>query len=364
MTASSGSCSGLADDVRNCVGFSVSELYLGVRNKSGNLRDLIHHSPSHRQTAMYVSSTDPWHRSVDRDATLEQPGLDMVFQGNLTRNLPVLIPVPMLYDVPENAAAEVRYLLARGRQLDGIEAGEEPDGQYVEAEDYGALYLQWTAAIRSVDTQSKLGGPSMSALNEDVQSWMNSFLNYLERTQHLRDYEFFSFEWYPFDNACSPAAANLARAPSTLAGALLQLRRDERLRVLPWLMTEYGYSAQGGASQVRMESALFNAETMAQFLLLGGQRTYLYGYEPGRLKRDAPCAWGGHMLLQLSHTGRGLYPLASYHSARLLTKEWIQPPLTSRITCRRHRQTSRTVWEINWLALTPCAALTINGRSC
>ena len=76
------------------------------------------------------------------DEDCEQPGLDFVLAGRLTNNLPALVPVGLLYDTPENAAAELRYLRARRYPLLGVELGEEPDGQWVEPEDYGALYRQ------------------------------------------------------------------------------------------------------------------------------------------------------------------------------------------------------------------------------
>ena len=77
---------------------------------------------------IYTSSTDPWHRAIDLDPKTEQPGFDLVFGSGLTNNLPVLMPVGLLYDTPENAAAEIRFLKARGYPVRQIEMGEEPDG--------------------------------------------------------------------------------------------------------------------------------------------------------------------------------------------------------------------------------------------
>jgi len=36
---------------------------------------------------------------------------------------------------------------------------EEADGQFMLPEDYGALYLQYAAALHKVDPALKLGGP-------------------------------------------------------------------------------------------------------------------------------------------------------------------------------------------------------------
>ena len=109
----------------------------------------------HRQTIVYVSSTDPWHRAEDIDYSIEQPGLDFILQGKLTNNLPVLVPVGVLYDTPENAAAEINYLLRRNYNLEGVELGEEPDGQWVSPEDYAALYTGVARRLTALNPQSK-----------------------------------------------------------------------------------------------------------------------------------------------------------------------------------------------------------------
>jgi hypothetical protein len=109
--------------------------------KDGRFHDHVRHAPDrHRQTIIYASSTDPWHRAEDIDYDTEQPGLDFILRSKLTNNLPVLVPVGVLYDTPENAVAEIQYLLRRNYSLEGIELGEEPDGQWVSPEDYAALY--------------------------------------------------------------------------------------------------------------------------------------------------------------------------------------------------------------------------------
>src|SRR6185295_916561 len=112
------------------------------------------------QTPVYVSSTDPWHSEADKDPFIEQPGFDRVFQSGLTNSLPMLTPVPLLYDTPENAAAEIRYLRSRAYPVERIELGEEPDGQFVSPEHYAALYLQFARAIHTVEPKLQLGGPS------------------------------------------------------------------------------------------------------------------------------------------------------------------------------------------------------------
>ena len=44
-------------------------------------------------------------------------------------------------------------------------------------------------------------------------------------------------------------------------------------------------------------------EIVAQFLTLGGDEAYLYGYEPGELIQELPCTWGQNMLFQTDGDG-------------------------------------------------------------
>src|SRR5438309_7910456 len=99
-----------SNDIRDRLGFAIREIELGNIDKHNHFRDHIRHARDrHRQTTIYVSSTDPWHRAEDIDLSIEQPGLDFILQGKLSNNLPVLVPVGVLYDTPENAAAEINY---------------------------------------------------------------------------------------------------------------------------------------------------------------------------------------------------------------------------------------------------------------
>jgi len=339
MTQNSGAPSG-AGDLRDGLGYAVREIGLGTRetwNGRGRFHDLVRHAPDgKRQTPMYVSSTDPWHRAGDRDPNVEQPGFDRVFGSGLGSGLPVLLPAGVLYDTPGNAAAELRFLRARGYSVTQMELGEEPDGQYVSPEDYGALYVQWADALHGVDPTLLLGGPSFQTAIEGWvawpdargdRSWLRRFLGYLKRRGRLADFAFFSFEWYPFDNVCAPPAAQLALAPNLLQNALARLQQEGLSRRLPWLITEYGYSAFAGEAEMSWPGALLNVETAAQFLALGGSAAYLYGYEPNvpiHEREDCPT-WGNLAILLSGHDCRSPIPLAAYHAARLLTRQWAQP---------------------------------------
>jgi len=320
-------------DIRDRLGFAIAEIELGVVGPNGVLHDHIRHAPDqHRQTVIYVSSTDPWHRAEDIDPNIEQPGLDFILQSPLTNNLPTLVPVGVLYDTPENAAAEIHYLLRRNYSLEGIELGEEPDGQWATPEDYAALYTETARRIVSLNPRLKLGGPSLQNFEDQLltwpdasgnRSWMNRFLEYVRRANV--PFDFFSFEFYPFDNICADPAPQLVEIPARLRKVMASLQADGVPRTIPWLMTEYGYSVFAGRAEVDIQAALFDADTVGTFLTAGGSKAYLYGYEPNFLQDELKCSWGNLMMLQLNSDSDKLNHLSAYHAARLITRDWMQP---------------------------------------
>src|SRR5262249_6358446 len=103
------------------------------------------------------------------------------------------------------------------------------------------------------------------------------------------------------------------------------LRADGVPTVIPWLMTEYGYSVFAGRREVDIEGALFDADTVGTFLTLGGSKPYLYGYEPNYLQDELKCSWGNLMMLQLNPNNHELNRLSAYYAGQLITKEWMQP---------------------------------------
>jgi len=333
MNRSSGTSAQSSDDIRDRVGFAIREIELGHIDRHGRFRDNVRHAANrHRQTVIYVSSTDPWHRAENIDYSIEQPGLDFILRSKLTKNLPVLVPLGVLYDTPENAVAEINYLLRRSYSLEGIELGEEPDGQWASPEDYAALYAGVARRLSALNPSLKLGGPSLQNFEDQLltwadtsgnRSWMNRFLKYI-RGAGAR-FDFFSFEFYPFDNICANAAPQLRETPKRLTEMLASLRADGVPSDIPWLMTEYGYSVFSGQREVDIEGAFFNADTVGLFLTQGGAKAYLYGYEPNYLQDELKCSWGNLMMLQLNPKDDVLNRLSGYYAAQLTTKEWMEP---------------------------------------
>ncbi len=328
---------GTGGDIRDRVGYAIREIGVGLLSSKGQFRDQVRRAPKRAgQTVIYASSADPWHSASTRDANVEQPGWERVLSSPLPHGLPLLVPVGVLYDTPDNAAALLRFLQSKKAALRGIELGEEPDGQDVTPEDYGALYLQCARALRRVDPHVVLGGPS---LQTDItgwpcwpdahgsRSWMSRFLGYLARRGHSGDFQFFSLEWYPFDDVCAPSAPQLRQEPALLACSLARLHREGVPAHIPCFITEYGYSAFAGQVEMEMPAALLNTEIAAQFLLLGGTTAYLYGIEPNEpIHESEACLTWGNLAAFLSNSDRQIrQPLPAFWAERLLTQEWAQP---------------------------------------
>jgi hypothetical protein len=320
-------------DIRDRLGFAIREIYLGTLDSRGRLNDVIDHGTGRsKQTDIYVSSTDPWHREIDRDPETEQPGFDFIFKTGLTNGLPMLVPVPVLFDTPENAAAEIRYLKARGYPCERVEMGEEPDGQFINPEHYGALYLQFEKAIHKINPALALGGPSLQDIEQSQvpgriefgkAGWMGRFLDYLKRHGQQDKFTFFSFEWYPFPDDCQPQ--QLAEGTQMLTDTLNELQQGGLTHDIPWLITEYGYSAFGARAEVDLDGALLDVDSVCRFLTMGGEAAYLYGYEASEIIKEQECSSGNNMLFFRDDRGHIIKPTATYWGARLLTQQWVQP---------------------------------------
>jgi hypothetical protein len=324
------SCCAGSGDWRDHSGFAVNEIAI-----SNGRIDLVRHGRSNRsQTVIWVSSTDPWHRASDIDREMEQPGLDRVVASGLTRGLPMLTPVALLYGTPDDAAAEIRFLRKRKYNVTQIEMGEEPDGQLCPPEIYAELYVRFAEAIRKIDPKLQLGGPALQSTRDYTAfwpdadgrtSWMGRFLDALRTRNHLADFAFFSFEWYPFDDICGDVQKQLAETHDVLHRVLAQYRADGVPTSIPWLATEYGWSSYAAQAEVDLPGAIFNAEFVADFLAEGGAAAYFYGLEPDTIFAEPrPCRQYGNLLLFLGDDDHNIRAkLATYYAATLLTRTWL-----------------------------------------
>lgn len=326
MTKSSGTAPSDSKDPRDAMGYAIREVMAGESGQF-DFDDHVIHSPDKKQTLCYVSSTDPWHRACDRDPRTEQPGIDRIARCGITQGLPIMLAIPVFYDTPENGAALAAYARRARIPVNRLELGEEPDGQRVDPVDFGVLYAQTARLIRKAVPKAVMGGPSF--VTADVQSWdliyrtdksawIRSLRQELVRHGQSADLQFLSFEWYPFDDLWDSELSQLSRSSGMLERAFSNLRRFG----LPLVISEFNWAVFPCRQEVDLTGGLLNAEIAAQFLCSGGCAAYYYGYEPNTLENTYD-SWGNQLML-LNREG-SLTPVATFHTLRLLTREWMDP---------------------------------------
>lgn len=337
MSTSSSTCdSHGAADPRNCRGYAVGEAGVGTLDGSGRFHDLVVHARSQRQTPAYVASVDPWHRPADRATGDVQPGLDAVFQSGLTRGIPALVPVSLLYGTPDDAVAEIRYLQLRNYALRGVELGEEPDGQFASPEDYGALYVQWAAKLRAIAPSLPLGGPVFEGSDGDVKTWPNAmgdaswlhrFLAYLSSHNAMASFDFMSFEHYPFNACTKDPYADLQNEPR-LAARILQIWRADGVPAnVPFYVTETNFSANASAVFQDLTGGLWFADMAGAFLSDGAGAVYLYQYAPEPMQRTSRVCntWGSYGMFAGNPNYTVRQRTAQFFAGSLLMTQWAQP---------------------------------------
>jgi len=316
-----------SSDKRNCVGYAINEVSVGTVGADGKFIDLTKHVASRAQTVTFASSVDPWVSASDLDESLgDQIGFDLFFSSGITRALPTMVPIAMLYANPQDAANQIAYLYKRHYPISWIEMGEEADGKHISPEDYAALYLQFATAIHKLVPEAKLGGPAFEGTFEDVGFWADAngktsflgrFVDYLKARRRLSDFTFFSFEHYPYlGRRASTAWTDLYPEPGFVSH-IIQVWKDNGLPPnVPFFMTEGNFG--GGAGPTDLKAGLWLADYVGSMMTGGAGGTYFFHYIP------SPGASGGNFLnLDENYKVRAYPP--QYLAAQVITKEWVQP---------------------------------------
>jgi hypothetical protein len=328
MTESSNTCDTHgSQDKRNCVGYAINELYIGTLSGDGQFTDVVKHLPSREQTITWPSSVDPWHAASNLDyGRGDQIGFDFFFNGGVTRGLPAMIPIAILYSTPEDAASEIEYLYKRKYPISWIEMGEEADGQRVLPEDYAALYIQFAEAIHRRVPNAPLGGPAFEGTPGDVDSWMDGqgrvsflgrFVDYLKSHHHLKDFTFFSFEHYPCMGGGKCADWSSLYWEPAYINHVIQAWKDNGLPPnIPYFMTEGNDLGEGGPGTVK--SALWLADYVGSVMTAGAGGTYYFHYIAAEGKRP-----GGFLHIDENNQVANYTP--QYLATQVITHEWVQP---------------------------------------
>jgi hypothetical protein len=335
MTDSSNTCDthGSADP-RNCVGYAIKELYVGTTTPDGAFHDILRHTPDQEQAVTFCSSVDPWHAASDEGTTLQaQVGFDLFYASGITRGLPAMIPVAMLYDTPDNAVAEITYLEKRKYPISYVEMGEESDGQNMMPEDYAALYLQWAKALHKLDPSLKLGGPSFQGVNEDIHvwpdaagqtSWVRRFLQYLKAHNAMDQLTFFSFEHYP-NAGCTSPWQRLYDEPEVVSHIMDVWHKDGIPADMPMFITETNLSPAASETYMDIFSGLWLADFIGKFLESGGKGVYYFHYLPIQMEHGCNDSQGTFGMFTVNDDYQILQRLAQFYVAQLINLKWVEP---------------------------------------
>lgn len=319
-------------DPRSSVGYAIHEIYVGTISNTGDFIDLVKHTPDGGQTDVRVSSVDPWHSATDIDMSAgDQTGLDLFYTSGITSKLPAMIPIAMLYNTPEDAAAQIAYVKKRGYPISYIEMGEEPDGQKMQPEDYGALYLQFATALHKVDPTLKLGGPVFEGVNEDIVvwpdangriSWLGRFIDYLKEHGRLSDLTFVSFEHYPYA-PCEITWSDLYREPELTAGILKVWRADGVPANVPLINTESNVSWGLTQPMADIFAALWLGDSVGSFLTFGGDIYYHSPIQPEPI-RSGCHGWSTYGNFVADENLNIKAHTAQYFASQMINLQWVK----------------------------------------
>jgi hypothetical protein len=276
---------------------------------------------------------DPWHTEEGIVSSRVQTGFDLFFRSGYTNHLPAMIPIAMFYSTPEDSAAELAYIEKRGYAVSYVEMSEEPDGAYMQPEDYAALYVQWATALHKVDPKLKLGGPVFTGVNEDIKvwpdaqgrtSWLGRFIDYLKAHGRMEDLAFVSFERYPLE-PCQINWSDLYREPQLVKGILQTWRDDGVPPEVPLMNTESNISWSLTDPMQDLFAGLWLADSVGAFLTHAGPNAAYY-HSPVQPEALGPgCqAWSTYGNFVANEKLEIKQYTAQYFASQLLNLDWVK----------------------------------------
>jgi hypothetical protein len=134
----------------------------------------------------------------------------------------------------------------------------------------------------------------------------------------MRDFTFFSFEHYPYQDRRSYSWADLFPEPDYVHH-IVQVWKDDGLPAnVPFFMTEGNIG--GGAPPSSVKAGLWLADYVGSMMAEGAGATYYFHYMP---HPGNPGGFGNFLWIDDDYKLLGYPP--QYLAAQLITKEWVQP---------------------------------------
>jgi hypothetical protein len=214
-----------------------------------------------------------------------------------------------------------------------VELGEEADGQFTLPEDYAELYIQAARAIHKVWPGLKLGGPSFTGENQDIEAWPDAngkmswtarFIDYLKSHNAMDELAFFSFEHYPYD-PCRIPWGSLYDEPELVSHIMQVWREDGVPASMPQLITESNLSSAASEANQDIFAALWLADYAGSFLASGGKGLYYFHYLPLQMEHGCNDSPGTFGMFTIDANYQIQQNLSQYFAAQLINLDWVKP---------------------------------------
>ncbi|HZR63576.1 MAG TPA: glycosyl hydrolase family 5, partial [Terriglobales bacterium] len=225
------------------------------------------------------------------------------------------------------------YLKKRGYPIAYVELGEEADGQFTLPEDYAELYIQAARAIHKVWPGLKLGGPSFTGENQDIEawpdengktSWTGRFIDYLKSHNAMNELAFFSFEHYPYE-PCKIPWGSLYDEPELVSHIMQVWHEDGVPADMPLLITESNLSSAASEANQDIFAALWLADYVGAFLNSGGKGLYYFHYLPLQMEHGCNDSPGTFGMFTIDRDYQIQQNLSQYFASQLINLEWLKP---------------------------------------
>jgi len=200
-------------------------------------------------------------------------------------------------------------------------------------EDYAALYVEWATALHRLDPTLKLGGPSFTGENKDIEvwpdasgrvSWTGRFVDYLKQHGRIKDLAFFSFEHYPYDPCKTPWGV-LYDEPELMRHIIQVWREDGVPADVPMFVTEGNLSSAASETYQDIFSGIWLADYVGSLLDASGKGVYYFHYLPLQMEPGCNGSPGTFGMFTIDASYKIQQPLAQFFVAQLINLEWVQP---------------------------------------
>jgi hypothetical protein len=322
MTSSSGRAKG---------GYAIAELRV-----YGNGVQVSHNQADSGQSAAYASSMDP----ANYNSNIRPPfhfEAYMAFLRSLTpRGIP-LITVNLATGTPQEAAAWVYYAnVVKGYGIKYWQVGNEPEGFWetggpLNANDYGRRFIEYSTAMRAVDSRIVVMGPGVGNVNNGSNnSNGHAFIqDFLARLVHnpggsavscLGMVDFHAYAVYK-----NFTEAQVLKTPDKISGFSSKIAGWKSAAgvdpSVPVIMSEYNLSPITPTMLNQLVGGLWLANWMGEYIRYFGKNGFSNFWDVLNGSEDHTDPEQGDQGY-LDNKGPAFQPHATYWAMRMMAANW------------------------------------------